>query len=81
MIIERTFFSVKCDGCGRELEDDAEEYAWVDDAKAVEDVAKDGDWLSIRGKHYCPDCHRYDDNDSLVLGDGTVITAEEEDWI
>lgn len=81
MIIERTFYSLKCNGCGRELEDDAEEYAWTDDQKATEDVAVGGEWMCIRGKHFCPDCHHRDDNDNLVLGDGTVITQEEDDWI
>lgn len=81
MITERTFYSVKCDGCGKDLEDIAEEYAWVDDERAVEDVAKDGDWLKIRGKHYCPDCHHYDDDNNLILGDGTIISQAEDDWI
>lgn len=81
MIIEKTFYSLKCDGCGKELEDEAEEYAWMDDERAAEDVAAGNDWMSIRGKHFCSDCHHYDDDDNLVLGDGTIIKQDEEDWI
>ena len=29
---------------------------------------------------YCGKCHHYGDNDELILGDGTVITVDEEDW-
>lgn len=81
MIIEKTFYILKCDGCGKELEDEAEEFAWTDDKNATEDVAVEGDWMCIRGKHFCPDCHHYDDDDNLVLGDGTIIKHDEEDYI
>lgn len=43
-------------------------------------VAKDSGWIKVRGKHYCEECHRCGDNDELILGDGTVITEDEEDW-
>ncbi len=39
-----------------------------------------GGWIEVRGKHYCEECHHYGDNDELILGDGTVITVDEEDW-
>lgn len=81
MIIEKTFYSLKCDGCGKELEDEVEEYAWMYDERVAEEVAVEGDWMSIREKHFCPDCHHYDDDDNLVLGDGTIIKQDEEDWI
>ena len=34
-ILERTFYSLKCDGCGKELEDEADEYARADDEEAT----------------------------------------------
>lgn len=27
------------------------------------------------------DCHHYGDDNELVLGDGTVIQQDEDDWI
>ena len=47
---------------------------------ATHTVEKDSGWIEVRGKHYCEECHRYGDNDELILGDGMVITEDEEDW-
>lgn len=80
MILERTFYSVECDGCGCDLEVDEFGDTFCDDKQSVKDIAKDCGWIEVRGKHYCEECHHYGDNDELILGDGTVITEDEEDW-
>lgn len=80
MIIERTFYGLQCDGCGKDLETDEYGDTFCDDEQGTLDIAKDCGWIEVRGKHYCEDCHRYGDNDELILGDGMVITEDEEDW-
>lgn len=82
MIIERTFYSVKCDGCGKSLEDDCEydESAWWDSEEYAREVAENADFITVRGKDYCPKCYHYGDDNELVLSDGTVIKQDEEDW-
>lgn len=78
MILERTFYGLRCEGCGKDLK--CGEYDFFNDIDDVFVVAKDSGWIKVRGKHYCEECHRYGDNDELILGDGTVITEDEEDW-
>lgn len=54
--------------------------AFCDNEQDTKDISKDCGWIEVRGKHYCEECHHYGDNDELILGDGTVITVDEEDW-
>lgn len=75
-IIEKTFYGVKCDGCGKELEED-----YYEEEKWTEEVAQQSGWLVIKGKHYCEDCYHYGDNNELILGDGTIIPEDDPDWI
>ncbi len=51
-----------CDRCYQPLlgYDEAEFYV---DADIWEEHADDAGWREIDGKHYCPDCWRYDDDD------------------
>lgn len=78
MILERTFYGIRCDRCGKDLEcGEYDSFCDIDDAMVV---AKDSGWIKVRGRHYCEECHRYGDDDELILEDGTVITEDEEDW-
>lgn len=80
MILERGLYGIRCDGCGCELE--IEDFTvFDDDEEAIKDTAKDCGWIEVRGKHYCDDCYCYGDDNELILGDGTVINEDEEDWL
>lgn len=81
MILERTFYGVECDGCGCDLEDEFGSAFFTDSESFAEEVAKDSGWIKVGEKHFCEDCHRYGDNDELILGDGTVIQPEECDYV
>lgn len=61
MIKEVTMFTVICDRCGTDSCEDAEYVAWATLDQAV-DVASESDWLiDSDGKHYCENCHRWDE--------------------
>lgn len=80
MVKEKTFYGIKCDGCGRMLPGEWDADAYYETKDFIEEVAIDSDWKKLRGKHYCPDCYQYGDNDELILRDGVVIMPEEDDW-
>ena len=65
---------------GRMLSGEWDADAYYETKDFIEEVAIDSDWKKFRGKHYCPDCYRYGDNDELILRDGVVIMPEEDDW-
>ena len=47
---------------------DQEFAGWNDKDYAV-DIARDGDWYigERTDRHYCADCHTYDDDDNLII--------------
>lgn len=76
MIVEKTMYTVKCDGCGKEAGEDCEIVAWTDkfsaELRAIDDhgfTLWDHNRLTPGGeKHYCPDCVIWDEeNDKAVL--------------
>jgi hypothetical protein len=62
MIKEIPMYTVICDRCGADHNADADWSAWNDKDYAV-DCAKEDLWEEIDGKHYCPDCYFWDDED------------------
>lgn len=59
MIVSEIFYGVKCNRCGG-LHDDGEHTYWFDESTA-EEYAQNSDWISIKGKHYCPECYSFDE--------------------
>ena len=66
MIKTIKMFTVICDRCGKDSNAGSDYAAWSDLEGAVE-TALEADWYCEDGKHYCPDCFKYDDNDNLIL--------------
>ena len=68
MIKEVTMYTVICDNCGKDVCKDQEFAGWNDKDYAV-DIARDGDWYigERTDRHYCADCHTYDDDDNLII--------------
>lgn len=66
MIIEVTMYTVQCDNCKKTSGENSEYSCWNDDAYALED-ATDNDWIEHEGKHYCPNCHKMDDEGNITL--------------
>ena len=66
MILKKTFYNIKCDCCGQTID---EQY-W-DEPDYPESLVDECGWKVMEdGKHYCPDCIHYDDDDYLMTKDG-----------
>lgn len=66
MIVEVKMYTVDCDNCGKNY-DEGTDYSCWNDPEAALTIAKEGDFIEHEGKHYCPDCYSYDDNDVLII--------------
>ena len=68
MIIEKKFHNVKCDHCGRLLDDET----WWDDQDALTTtILRECGWIECEGgRHYCDECWTRDDDDNIVTKDG-----------
>ena len=67
--------SLTCDGCGQTFEtlDGMTCYADDEDGKLVEETARNSDWKTMNGHHYCPSCWERDD-------DGIIHTKDGRKW-
>ena len=71
MIIEKKFHNVKCDHCGRLLDEET----WWDETDAVPAILGDCGWIECEGgRHYCDECWEHDDDDNIVTKDGRKWT-------
>ena len=69
MIKSIEMYTVICDGCGKDSNEDAHFVAWGCKIYA-EDVAMEADWIRECDEHYCTDCFEYDDDDNLIIHKG-----------
>lgn len=71
MIVERQFHNVKCDHCGRLLDDET----WWDEKDAMPAILGECGWIECEGgRHYCDECWEHDDDDNIVTKDGRKWT-------
>ena len=67
MIIDRVFYNIQCDHCGELLDEET----WYDDKDAIPSILDECGWIECEGgRHYCENCHHYDDDDNIVTDDG-----------
>lgn len=67
MIIDRTFYNVKCAHCGALLDEEN----WYDDKEVLSAILRECNWIECEGGlHYCENCHQVDDDDNIVTADG-----------
>ena len=68
MIIPITMFGCTCDGCNEQWFDETNYYiAFTDESSIKDNVSNDETWHTDGDKHYCPACHKIDDDDNLIL--------------
>lgn len=63
MIVSKEFKNIKCDNCGALFDEEN----WYDSTEAFYPAFEEENWIEDNGKHYCPDCYSYDDDDNLVI--------------
>lgn len=69
MAIEKVeMFTVICDNCKEDI-GSSDDYSCWNDKDIAEENAMENDWLKQNGKHYCPSCHSYGDNDELIINE------------
>jgi len=67
MIQEVTMYTVVCDNCGEDAFTDSDFSCWCDQQVAEEFAKDDWGYIEHEGKHYCPKCYEYDDDDNLII--------------
>ncbi len=55
-IEQRTFYTAKCDGCGKLHADEDDDYGWAWDEALAEEEVLDGDWTENGDRLLCADC-------------------------
>ena len=66
MILPVEMYMAECDGCGTNYEHG--DYSCLSDKSSVKEDAQEGGWhFADDEKCYCEDCHRFDDNDNLII--------------
>lgn len=70
MIVDRQFHNIKCDACGRLIDE-----TWWDDKEALTtQILNECNWIECEGLHYCDECWKHDDDDNIVTKDGRKWT-------
>ena len=73
-VVEVKCLNLQCDACGKFLTD---EMGYQLTQSELEDVAyRVDDWLTFKGKHYCPKCCRYNNKGNIATKDGSIYDAE-----
>lgn len=68
MIHKVEMFGAICDGCRESYESSCEGWTVFSDESLVEEEMNEDGWhITQDGKTYCPNCHRFDDDDKLIL--------------
>jgi len=66
MLKEFKCYTLICDNCGIDLNENSEVSCWTD--KLVNyDIAEDSNWITEEDKYYCPDCYKYYDDESYKI--------------
>ena len=73
-------YKIVCDCCGETFHDGNDFVCFSDDPDGglIRDEALTANWREIDGKHYCPDCWRWDDDDNIQCKDGRKYTENNE---
>lgn len=81
MLKETKGYVLICDCCGDQYEtiEGYSSYIGDVDGSQILNEADSDDWREIQGKHYCPDCWKYEGDDIIVTKDGHKFDAETEE--
>lgn len=59
-------YTVICDRCGADAFAESEFSCWGDVDTAIDFAVDNSAYVVIDGKHYCPDCWTWNDEDELI---------------
>jgi hypothetical protein len=66
MVKEVIMYTIVCDGCGKDVNDDTEYSGW-NDVGYLEEIRYEADWGKVDDEHYCTDCFERDDDFEIVI--------------
>jgi len=66
MVKEVKMFTIVCDGCGCDVNENTDYGCWNDESY-VEEIRDEAGWKKVGDEHYCDNCFEYNDNDELVI--------------
>ena len=69
MIKSVEMYTVICDGCGKDSNENNHFSVWSCEMYA-QDIAMEEGWVFENDEHYCTDCFEYDDDDNLIIHKG-----------
>ena len=72
MIKEVKSYSLICDNCGKTYVENYYDYNVQIDPDMAMEYAKENDWISHEGKHYCPNCYKIDEDDNIIIKESEV---------
>lgn len=67
MIKETSSFYVECDNCKETLVTFIEGFSLFVDQNQANNYAGENEWCKEGEKYYCPNCHKVDDGDNLII--------------
>jgi hypothetical protein len=78
--VEVKMFSLVCDGCGVDANEDTDFVAYMQEF-ASREIATDNGWLLAEdGKDWCPECCEWDENgDELKPRDTVLLAASQKE--
>lgn len=78
-LIEKTFYGIKCDACGKMLPNEWGGDAYHEEAILTANIAHESGWLlTDDGHQYCEDCISLNDDDCWETKDGKVYSQQGE---
>lgn len=67
MIKEKRMFTVICDRCGADALAESEYSCWESEDVAIDDAVDNWDYQIIDGKHFCPECWTWSDDEEIII--------------
>lgn len=65
---EITMFTVICERCGKDVYSDCDTFSCAGSKQDALDIALDEfNWHEIAGRHYCPDCVEWNEDESELI--------------
>jgi len=68
MIKEVKMYTLICDRCGKDVNEDCDISAWSDIEPSIDNAYNEG-WCLEDDKHYCPNCYDVDDDGFMTVKD------------
>lgn len=63
------WYKIVCDNNCNNFAENYDGRCWMPDTLSAENMANEYGWAKIEDKHFCDDCHHYDDEGEIIIDD------------